>query len=213
VDQLAAADRRSLRGKVVLVDFWTYSCINCLRTLPYVRAWAEKYKDAGLVVVGVHSPEFAFEKLLGQRAQGHEGPGHRLPGGGRQQLRDLARLRQPGLAGVLLHRCAGAHPPSPVRRGRYDKAEQVIQQLLAEAGQATCRASWCAEGPGHAGRAGALLAMSGETYLGYERAHNFASPGGLASDRAHVYQARRVAAHEPVGAGRRMDGRAASAPC
>ncbi|REM31792.1 cytochrome c biogenesis protein DipZ, partial [Mycobacterium tuberculosis] len=53
----------SLRGKVVLVDFWTYSCINCLRTLPYVRAWAEKYRDAGLVVVGVHTPEFAFEKL------------------------------------------------------------------------------------------------------------------------------------------------------
>jgi len=51
-------------GKVVLVDFWTYSCINCLRTLPYVGAWAEKYKDHGLVVIGVHSPEFAFEKDL-----------------------------------------------------------------------------------------------------------------------------------------------------
>src|SRR5687767_14515917 len=51
-----------LRGKVVLVDFWTYSCINCLRTLPYIRAWADKYRDAGLVVLGVHSPEFAFEK-------------------------------------------------------------------------------------------------------------------------------------------------------
>src|ERR1700746_1367778 len=56
---LSAAD---LRGKVVLVDFWTYTCINWLRTLPYVRAWAEKYKDQGLVVIGVHSPEFAFEK-------------------------------------------------------------------------------------------------------------------------------------------------------
>jgi thiol-disulfide isomerase/thioredoxin len=52
----------SLRGEVVLVDFWTYSCINCLRTLPYVRAWASKYKDHGLVVSGVHAPEFAFEK-------------------------------------------------------------------------------------------------------------------------------------------------------
>jgi thiol-disulfide isomerase/thioredoxin len=52
----------SLRGKVVLVDFWTYSCINCLRSLPYVRAWAEKYRDQGLVVIGVHTPEFAFEK-------------------------------------------------------------------------------------------------------------------------------------------------------
>ena len=54
--------RAALRGKVVLVDFWTYSCINCLRALPYVEAWARKYKDHGLVVIGVHSPEFAFEK-------------------------------------------------------------------------------------------------------------------------------------------------------
>ena len=52
----------ALRGKVVLIDFWTYTCINWLRTLPYVRAWAEKYKDQGLVVIGVHAPEFAFEK-------------------------------------------------------------------------------------------------------------------------------------------------------
>ncbi|MCY0603956.1 redoxin domain-containing protein, partial [Klebsiella pneumoniae] len=54
-----------LRGKVVLVDFWTYSCINCIRTIPYVRAWAEKYRDQGLVVIGVHAPEFAFEKQIG----------------------------------------------------------------------------------------------------------------------------------------------------
>ena len=55
---------KQLKGKVVLVDFWTYSCINCLRALPYVRAWAEKYKDSGLVVIGVHTPEFQFEKNL-----------------------------------------------------------------------------------------------------------------------------------------------------
>src|SRR5262245_53857833 len=54
----------ALRGKVVLVDFWTYTCINWLRTLPYVRAWAERYRDQGLVVIGVHTPEFAFEKDL-----------------------------------------------------------------------------------------------------------------------------------------------------
>ena len=55
---------QALRGKVVLIDFWTYTCINWLRTLPYVRAWAEKYRDQGLVVIGVHAPEFAFEKNL-----------------------------------------------------------------------------------------------------------------------------------------------------
>ena len=57
-----AVTPETLKGKVVLIDFWTYSCINCLRTIPYVRAWAEKYKDHGLVVLGVHTPEFAFEK-------------------------------------------------------------------------------------------------------------------------------------------------------
>ncbi|ERO64025.1 hypothetical protein P308_26310 [Pseudomonas piscis] len=55
----------ALKGKVVLVDFWTYSCINCLRSLPYVKAWAEKYRDQGLVVIGVHAPEFAFERDVG----------------------------------------------------------------------------------------------------------------------------------------------------
>ena len=54
-----------LKGKVVLIDFWTYSCINCLRSIPYIRAWAEKYKDHGLVVIGVHTPEFAFERKVG----------------------------------------------------------------------------------------------------------------------------------------------------
>jgi thiol-disulfide isomerase/thioredoxin len=58
-------DAQALKGKVVLVDFWTYSCINCLRTLPYVKAWAEKYRDQGLVVIGVHAPEFAFERDVG----------------------------------------------------------------------------------------------------------------------------------------------------
>ncbi len=68
----------ALKGKVVLVDFWTYSCINCLRSLPYVRAWAEKYRDKGLVVIGVHAPEFAFEKVISQCEEGGRRPAHRL---------------------------------------------------------------------------------------------------------------------------------------
>ena len=82
-----------LKGKVVLIDFWTYSCINCLRTIPYVRAWAEKYKDQGLVVIGVHTPEFAFEKDIGNVKDGDRRPGDRLPRRGRQRLRHLARLQ------------------------------------------------------------------------------------------------------------------------
>src|SRR4029450_5252137 len=60
----APLTREQLRGKVVVIDFWTYSCINCLRSLPYVKAWAQKYKDQGLVVIGVHAPEFAFERNI-----------------------------------------------------------------------------------------------------------------------------------------------------
>ena len=82
-----------LRGKVVLIDFWTYSCINCLRSIPYVRAWAEKYKAQGLVVIGVHAPEFAFEKNVRQRAPRHPGFENHLSGRDRQQLCDLACLQ------------------------------------------------------------------------------------------------------------------------
>jgi thiol-disulfide isomerase/thioredoxin len=69
-----------LKGKVVLVDFWTYSCINCLRTLPYVKAWAEKYRDQGLVVIGVHAPEFAFERDVGNVTKAMKDSGYQLPG-------------------------------------------------------------------------------------------------------------------------------------
>ena len=78
-----------LRGKVVLVEFWTYTCVNWLRTLPYVRAWAEKYQDKGLVVIGVHTPEFGFEKNLDNVRASDEGDANRVSGCNRQQLRDL----------------------------------------------------------------------------------------------------------------------------
>ena len=110
--------RAGLRGSVVLVDFWTYTCINWLRTLPYLRAWADKYRDHGLVVLGVHTPEFDFEHDLGQRPPRRQGPGGRLPGRGRQRLRHLDRLRQPLLAGAVLRRRPRADPPPSVRRGR-----------------------------------------------------------------------------------------------
>ena len=107
-----------LRGKVVMINFWTYTCVNWLRQLPYVRAWAEKYSGQGLVVIGVHTPEFSFE---------HDGDNvrwavrqmrHRLPGCDRQRLRDMACLRQPLLARPVLRRRAGTYPASPVRGRR-----------------------------------------------------------------------------------------------
>ena len=97
-----------LRGRVVLVDFWTYTCVNWLRTLPYVRAWAAKYADAGLTVIGVHTPEFGFERdidnVVAQCAQ----PRRRVPDRDRQRLRRLAGLREPLLAGGLHRRRARA---------------------------------------------------------------------------------------------------------
>ena len=111
---LGAAD---LQGKVVLVDFWTYTCINWLRTLAYVRAWAEKYQDQGLVVVGVHTPEFPFERDVDNVRQAVQGHGRRLSRRARQRVCDLASVRQQILAGRLHRRRGRANPAPPIRRG------------------------------------------------------------------------------------------------
>jgi cytochrome c biogenesis protein CcdA/thiol-disulfide isomerase/thioredoxin len=179
-----------LRGKVVLVDFWTYSCINCLRTLPYIRAWAEKYKDAGLVVLGVHTPEFAFEKLPSnvRRATKDLGVGFPVAVDSNYAIwRAFGNQYWPALyfvdaQGRIRHHQFG--------EGMYEKSEQVIQQLLAEAGHGAVPGQLVAPvGQGTQAAAAETLPESGETYLGYERANNFASPGGIASDRARTYQA------------------------
>lgn len=179
----------ALRGKVVLVDFWTYSCINCLRTLPYLRAWAEKYKDAGLVVIGVHSPEFAFEKKPANVRRAVKDLGIGFPVALDNDFaiwRGFDNQAWPAFyfidaEGRIRHRQFGEN--------RYDRAEQVIQQLLAEAGQTRIAAGLVAPlGQGTQAAPGAEPALSGETHLGHERAHGFASPGGIARDRAKAYQ-------------------------
>lgn len=179
----------ALRGKVVLVDFWTYSCINCLRTLPYLRAWAEKYKDAGLVVIGVHSPEFAFEKQPANVRRAVKDLGIGFPVALDNDFaiwRGFDNQAWPAFyfidaEGRIRHRQFGEN--------RYDRAEQVIQQLLAEAGQTRIAAGLVAPlGQGTQAAPGAEPALSGETYLGHERAHGLASPGGIARDRAKAYQ-------------------------
>ena len=110
-----------LRGKVVLVNFWTYTCINWLRQLPYVRAWAGKYADQGLVVVGVHTPEFSFEHNPDNVAGrcGRRGSTTRSRPTTTTRVRNA--LRRPLLARPLLRRRAGAHPASPLRRGRVSE--------------------------------------------------------------------------------------------
>ena len=107
-----------LRGKVVVVNFCTYTCINWLRSLPYVRAWDEAYRDHGLVTIGVHTPEFSFEHDLENIRQALRETRVGISDRGRQRLRGLGGVREPLLAGALLHRCRGTDPASPVRRGR-----------------------------------------------------------------------------------------------
>ena len=181
-----------LRGKVVLVDFWTYSCINCLRTLPYVRAWAEKYKDAGLVVIGVHAPEFAFEKRRPTCAGPTKDLGIDFPVALDNDFAIWRALRQPALARVLFHRCAGPHPPSPVRRGPVRRSpSRSSSSCWPRPGKRNVPLGrGRAAGRGHAGRAGhRARACRARPIWATSARSNFASPGGIASDRAHTYQA------------------------
>ena len=182
---LTAAD---LRGRVVLVQFWTYTCINWLRTLPYIRAWAHKYKAHGLVVVGVHTPEFDFEHDLDNV---------------RREVKDLrvdfpvvvdndyaiwtafANHYWPALyfvdaQGQIRHHRFG--------EGDYDRSEQIIQRLLTDAGSSGVVQDLVAvEAGGVEGEADWDSLWSPENYLGYARSENFASPDGAVLDTPQVY--------------------------
>ncbi|WP_420994782.1 cytochrome c biogenesis protein DipZ [Cupriavidus sp. 30B13] len=183
----------ALRGKVVLVDFWTYSCINCLRSLPYVKAWAQKYRDQGLVVIGVHAPEFAFERNVGNVQKAVHDLGIDYP---------VAIDNNYAIWRAFDNQYWPAHyfidAKGQIRfhhfgEGDYAHSEQVIRQLLAEAGHAG--AAKVAAGIGAAPEQGVQMAsdkadvQSGETYIGYERAGNFASPGGQSRDQPRTYAA------------------------
>ena len=179
-----------LKGKVVLIDFWTYSCINCVRTIPYVRAWANKYKDQGLVVIGVHAPEFAFEKNVDnvRKAIADFKIGYPVA-----IDNDFAIWRAFGNRFWPAHYFIDAQ--GRIRHhhfgeGKYDESERVIQQLLAEAGKANVTADLVSVIGSGAEAAPAFGDIeSPETYLGYERAENFVSPGGPVPDMPHPYTA------------------------
>lgn len=183
---LGAAD---LRGKVVLVDFWTYSCINCLRTLPYAKAWADKYRDAGLVVLGVHAPEFAFERNPENVRRAVRELGIDYPvalDNGFSVWRAFGNRYWPAFylvdaRGRIRHQQFG--------EGGYAQTERVLQELLAETGRAVPAGLVSPQGSGTQAAAGSRPALSSETYLGYEQAGGFASPGGLVRDRVFAYEA------------------------
>jgi thiol-disulfide isomerase/thioredoxin len=180
---------QALRGKVVLVDFWTYTCINWLRTLPYVRAWHEKYHKQGLVVVGVHAPEFSFEKT---------------PSNVRRAVKDL-RVDYPvavdsehviwrafrnqywpalyfiDAQGRIRHRQFG--------EGSYEQSEMIVQALLAETGTGGIdREPVSVDARGFEAAADWRNLRSPENYVGYARTESFASAGGATLDKPRMYE-------------------------
>jgi thiol-disulfide isomerase/thioredoxin len=179
----------SLRGKVVVVDFWTYTCINWLRTLPYVRAWARKYGES-LVVIGVHTPEFPFESNV-------------------DNVRRAARQMNVGFPVVIDNDYAiwrafnnqywpalyfmdagGRVRDHQFGEGEYERSERVIQRLLSEAGVAGIGTGLVSvEATGFEAAADWANVKSPETYVGYDRAQNFASRQAAAPDRRRSYAA------------------------
>lgn len=177
-----------LQGKVVLVEFWTYTCINWLRTLPHVRAWSEKYKDKGLVVIGVHTPEFSFEKDVDRVREEAKRLDVNFPvavDSNWSVWRAFRNSAWPALyfidaKGVIRHRHDG--------EGDFERSERVIQQLLTEAGARDVGTGLVrVEGQGPQAQADWASLRSPETYIGYDKADSFASPGGFASARVRAY--------------------------
>jgi hypothetical protein len=182
-----------LRGSVVLVDFCTYTCINWLRQLPYVRAWAERYQDKGLVVIGVHTPEFSFEKNADnvRRALKDMRVGYPVATDNDYAVwRAFGNNYWPALyfadaQGQIRHHYYG--------EGEYQQSEMVIQQLLAEAGYGgTGQEVVSVEAQGIEAPADWAALRSPENYTGYDRTENFASPGGPVPDSPHAYTAAQV---------------------
>ena len=178
-----------LRGKVVLVDFWTYTCINSLRPMPYLREWARKYADRGLVVIGVHTPEFGFEKDFGNVRRAVEELGVDFPvvlDSDSAVWRAYGNSAWPGFyfidaEGRIRHQMLG--------EGDYDASERVLQMLLAEASSApVADPIQPVEGVGAQAAPDWEHLRSGETYIGYGRATGFASEGGLRRDGAASYR-------------------------
>ena len=178
----------ALRGKVVLVDFWTYSCINCLRTLPHVHAWAGKYRDHGLVVLGVHTPEFAFEKDLDNVRRAVRNLDIKYP---------VAVDNQYAIWGAFFNNywpadyfvdARGQVRGHAFGEGDYERSEHLIQTLLADAGYKDVPGGLVdPSGTGVEAAADERDVKSPETYVGYERAENFTGAASLAKDRSGTY--------------------------
>ena len=178
-----------LRGKVVLVDFWTYTCINWRRTLPYVRAWAEKYKEHGLVVVGVHTPEFGFEKNIENvRRAANKDMSIDYPIAIDDDYAVWRAFENAYWPAIYLVDAKGQILYHKFGEGDYEQSERAIQQLLTKAGEVGFdRNLVSVDATGAEVAADLANLKSGENYVGYGRTQNFASPGGAVADKRHTY--------------------------
>jgi thiol-disulfide isomerase/thioredoxin len=182
---LAAAD---LRGKVVLVDVWTYTCINWLRTLPYVRAWDYKYRDRGLVVIGVHSPEFPFEHDIDNVRRAAAEMRVAYPIAIDNDFAIWNALDNQYWPALYIVDAQGRIRHHQFGEGGYAESERIIQQLLREAGTSGVGDDLATvDARGLEASADWADLKSPENYVGYDRAENFASPGGAVRDKAKVY--------------------------
>ncbi len=172
----------------MLVDFWTYSCVNCIRTIPYVRAWAEKYKDQGLVVIGVHAPEFAFEKNIGNVKNAVADFKIGYPVAIDNDYRIWRAFENNYWPAHYLIDAKGQVRYQHFGEGNYPQTEQAIQDLLREAGSDMTQSAPVvpnAKGAEASPDLGDI--RSGETYVGYKQATGFVSPEGLKADAAADY--------------------------
>lgn len=184
----SALGSKDLAGKVVVVNFWTYSCINSLRQIPYVRAWAKKYASKGLVVIGVHSPEFDFEQNIENVRRGIEEAGVDYPVAIDNEHRVWQAFGNNAWPALYFIDPRGSVRYVKIGEGDYAASERVIEQLLSESGTHQINGesvSVTAQGVEAAADWGNL--RSEETYIGYGRAERFSSVGGTEPDRTHTY--------------------------
>jgi cytochrome c biogenesis protein CcdA/thiol-disulfide isomerase/thioredoxin len=182
--------RNQLRGKVVVIDFWTYSCINCLRSIPFVEAWWEKYKDEGLVVIGVHTPEFAFEKDRANIEKAVTDLKITYPVAIDSNYEIWKAFNNQYWPAHYFIDAQGTIRYHHFGEGKYAESEEVIQQLLKEK-NSSLKADGFVQITGSGAEAPPDLnnVASPETYIGYTRQQNYASPQSIKQDRSQVYTA------------------------
>jgi thiol-disulfide isomerase/thioredoxin len=176
-------DPAELRGRVVLVNFWTLTCINWLRQEPYVRAWAQAYRDDGLVVIGVHTPEFSFEHDLDRVRRATEDRSIDYPVALDNDYAVWSAFANHYWPALYFVDADGVIRDQHFGEGRYERSERVIQKLLGVA-----RELAPADPRGVEAEADWKHLRTPETYLGYERGEHFASPDGVEFDEPHTYE-------------------------